>query len=71
MGYWHRLPSMRSRVYERYGVYVRLSVPAWAHGSKPAAAGLLLWARSAGDVDRLLQQRQANARTSTNCQRAQ
>ena len=28
---------------------VRLSVPAWAHSSKPAAANLLLWARRAGD----------------------
>ena len=34
----------------RYGV--RLSVPAWTHISKSAAAGLLLWARSAGDIDR-------------------
>ena len=33
---------------------VRLSVPAWAHSSKPTAAGLLLWARLAGDIDRLL-----------------
>jgi len=33
---------------------VRLSVPAWAHSSKPVAAGLLLWARRAGDIDRLL-----------------
>jgi len=28
---------------------VRLSVPARAHSSKPVAAGLLLWARPAGD----------------------
>jgi len=40
-------------------VSVRLSVPAWAHSSKPATAGLLLWARQAGDIDRLLQQRRA------------
>ena len=33
---------------------VRLYVPAWAHSSKPAAAGLLLWARPAGDNDQLL-----------------
>ena len=33
---------------------------AWAHSSKPAAAGLLLWPRWA-DVDWLLQQRRANA----------
>ena len=25
---------------------VRLSIPAWAHSSKPAAAGLLLWAHA-------------------------
>jgi len=32
---------------KRYGVRlsVRLSTPAWAHSSKPAVAGLLLWAR--------------------------
>jgi len=34
-----------------------VSVPAWAHSSKPTAAGLLLWARRAGDIDRLLKQR--------------
>jgi len=33
---------------------VRLCVPAWAHSSKPADANLLLWARRAGDIDRLL-----------------
>jgi len=45
----------------RYGVRpsVRQSLPARAHSSKPAAAGLLLWARRAGDIDRLLQQRRA------------
>jgi len=42
-------------------VSIRLSVPAWAHSSKPAAAGLLLWAQRAGDIDRLLQRRRANA----------
>ena len=30
-----------------------------------AAAGLLLWARRAGDIDRLLQQRRANAGSTT------
>jgi len=35
-------------------VSVHLSVPARAHSSKPAAAGLLLWARQAGDISRLL-----------------
>ena len=49
---------------KRYGVRpsVRLPVPEWAHNcsSKPVpAAGLLLWARRAGDVDLLLQQRRA------------
>jgi len=28
-----------------YGICPSLSVPAWAHSSKPAAAGLLLWAQ--------------------------
>jgi len=36
-----------------YQASVRLSVPAWAHSSQPAAAGLLLWAQPAGDIDRL------------------
>jgi len=35
-------------------VTVHLSVPAWAHSSKPAAAGLLLWAQQVGDINRLL-----------------
>jgi len=30
---------------------VRLSVPAWAHNSKSAPAGLLLLAWQSGDVD--------------------
>ena len=34
-----------------------LSVPTWAHSSKPAAGGLLLLA---GDIDLLLHQRRAN-----------
>jgi len=44
---------------KRYGVRpsARLSVIALAHSSKPAAAGLLLRARRAGDIDGLLQQR--------------
>jgi len=46
---------------KRYGV--RPSVPAWDHSSTPAAAGLLLWARRAGDVDRLL--RRANTGSTT------
>ena len=40
---------------KRYGIRlsVRLCVPAWARNSKPAAADLLLWARQAGDIDRI------------------
>ena len=33
---------------------VRPSALTLAHSSKPAAAGLLLWARWAGDIDRSL-----------------
>ena len=32
---------------------------------QPAATGLLLWARLAGDIDRLQQQRRANAGSTT------
>ena len=57
------LSTLRSR---SCGIYVTLRCPsvclgvseAGAHSSKLAAAGLLLWARRAGDVDLLLQQRQ-------------
>ena len=37
---------------KRYGVRpsVHLSVPAWAHSSKYAAAGLLLWAPGGQDI---------------------
>ena len=43
---------------KRYGVRPSVcpSVPAWVHSGKSAAADLLLWARRAGDIDRLLQQ---------------
>ena len=44
---------------------VRLSVPAWTNCRKATAAGLLLWARQAGDIDRLQQQRRANAGSAT------
>ena len=37
---------------KQYGVCLSVC-PAWAHSSKPAFAGLLLWARWAGDIDRL------------------
>jgi len=30
---------------------MRLTFPAWAHSSKPSAAGLLHWAGLAGDID--------------------
>ena len=52
---------------KRYGVrlFVRLSVPAWAHSSKPAAAGLPVWDRRTKDIDRLLQQRRANTGSAT------
>jgi len=42
--------SMRSRVY----VSVRCPSVCLSHSSKPTAACLLLWARRAGDIDRLL-----------------
>jgi len=42
-------------------VSVRPSVVAWAHSSKLAAAGLLLWARRAGNIDRLLRDRRLAA----------
>jgi len=54
--YWHCLHSMQSRIHETVRCpSVRLSI--WAHSSKPAAAGLLLWARWTGDGQ--LQQRRA------------
>jgi len=46
-------------------VSVRLSVAAWAHSSKAAAAGLLLWALQAGDINRLLQQWRMNVGSAT------
>jgi len=60
LAFWHCLHSVRSRVYETVRCpSVRPSVQAWAHCSKLAAAGLLLWARRAEDIDRLLQRRHA------------
>jgi len=57
---------MLSRVYETARCpSVRLSVPAYARSSKPAAAGLLLWARRAKNIDRLLQQQLANVGSDT------
>jgi len=43
---------------------VRLSVSTRAYSSKSAAAGLLLWARRAGDIDRLLHSRRSAAAAS-------
>ena len=40
-------------------------VPARAHSGIPAAAGLLLWARQAEYIDRLLQQRRAIVGSAT------
>jgi len=54
---------MRSRVYATAG---RPSVCPIRPQHAAAAAGLLLWARRAGDIDRLLQQR---TRAVTHCQR--
>ena len=55
---WHCPHSMRNRVYETERCP---SFPTRAHSSKPAAARLLLWARRAADIERLLQQRYTNA----------
>ena len=49
---------------------VHLSLPAWVHSSESAAAGLLLWARQARDIDQLLGQRQ-RMRAVPRCQRTQ
>ena len=59
--YCRCLHRMQRKVYETIlccpsvRLSFHLSVPASAHSSKPAAAGLLLWARREGDIDRLLQ----------------
>jgi len=45
---------------------VCLSVPTLAHSSKPAAAGLLLWAWPAEDTDRLLHGTQQHGVQQTN-----
>jgi len=62
-----RLLAMQSRVYETVRCLSVCLPPARrAHSSKPAAVGMLLWARRrAGDIDRLLQQRRANAGSGT------
>jgi len=46
---------------------VRPSVPAWAYSSKPSAAGLLLWDRRAGDIDRLPPGAQQQRRAAGEC----
>jgi len=60
--WWHCLHCMHSRVYEMVRCpSVRVSVPAWAHVRKPVTACLLLWARQAGYIDRLLRHRRTTA----------
>jgi len=51
-------PSVRLSIRPSVRLSICLSVPAWAHGRKPAAVGLLLWARPAGYIDRLLRDAQ-------------
>jgi len=52
--YWHCPHNAQSRVCDTVQcLSVHLSVPSWAHSSNLVAAGLLLWAQSAGDIDRL------------------
>jgi len=62
-----RLLAMQSRVYETVRCLSVCLPPARrTHSSKPAVVGMLLWARRrAGDIDRLLQQRRANAGSGT------
>ena len=54
---------------KRYGVRpsVSISVPVWVHSSRLDAAVLLLWARQAEDIDRLLHDgvQRANAGSAT------
>ena len=58
--YWHCRIICGAGSMKWYGVRPSVcpSVPAWASSRKPVAAGLLLWARRAGDINRLLRQRQ-------------
>ena len=52
---WHRYGNkLRHCHTHRTILSVRLYVPARAHSSRSAAEGLLLWARPAGNIDRLL-----------------
>jgi len=44
---------------------VHLSIPALTHSSKPTAVGLLMSARQAGNISRLLKQWRANAGSAT------
>jgi len=59
--FWHCLHSMRSRGYEKVRclfisplVSPSMGPQQQVHSSKAATAGLLLWARLAGDIDRLV-----------------
>jgi len=60
------LPAQNAEQGLRSGtVSVRLSVP--CHSSKPAAAGLLLLARRAGNIARLLHARRSAAAAAGEC----
>ena len=60
--YWHCAHSMRSRVYETVGrLFVRPSVRPIIRPLHATAPGLLLWARRAGNIDRLLHGRRSAA----------
>ena len=50
---------------KRFGVRPSVCRATLAHDSKPVAAGLLLWARLAENIDQLMQQRRANAGSAT------
>jgi len=63
--FWHCPYSMRSRVYETVRCPSLSVCPHWAHSSKPGAAGLLLCARRAGDIDRLLHGRRSAANVNS------
>jgi len=65
--FWH-YPHSRAGSMKRYCVPLSVRPSVYlsiAKSSKTAAAGLLLWARRAGDVNRLLQQRRVNAGSAT------
>jgi len=55
--------AVRSRIYET--IECRLSVRSIIRPPHAAAAGLLLWARRAGDIDRLLHGRRSAGNASS------